>query len=204
MIGLSYKLEAIKQLTLFGAKLNDFKNYTGEEKVKQRHYFANKGPFSQSYGFSSSHVWMWELDNKESWALKNWCFSIVVLEKTLESPLDFKEIQPVPLKGDQSWVFIGRTDAEAEIPIFWPLDAKNWLTGKDPDAGKDWRQEEKETTGWDGWMASPAQWTWVWVHPRSWWWTGRLGVWQSMGLQRIWTWLSDWSELILEKGRFSE
>ena len=109
---------------------------------KQRHYFANKGPSSQSYGFSSSHVWMWELDYKESWAAKNWCFWTVVLEKTLESPLDCKEIQPVHPKGDQSWVFIGRTDFEAETPLLWPPDAKNWLIGKDPDAGKDWRWEE--------------------------------------------------------------
>ena len=120
---------------------------------KQRHYFANKGPSSQSYGFSSSHIWMWELDYKESWGTKNWCFLTVVLENTLESPLDFKEIKPVHPKGNQSWIFIGRTDAEAETPILWPPDVKNWLTGKDPDAGKDWRQEEKgmtedEMVGW--------------------------------------------------------
>ena len=101
---------------------------------------------SQSYGFSSSHVWIWELDCEESWAPKNWCFWTVVLEKTLESPLDYKEIQPVHSKGDQSWLFIGRTDAEAETPILWPPDVKNWLTGKHPDAGKDWGQEEKGTT----------------------------------------------------------
>ena len=113
---------------------------------KQRHYFDNKGPSIQGYGFSSGHVWMWELDYKESWALKNWCFWTVVLEKTLESPLDCKEIQPVHPKGDQSWVFIGRTDVEAETPILCPPDAKSWLIGKDPDAGKDWRREEKGTT----------------------------------------------------------
>ena len=113
---------------------------------KQRDYFVNKGPSSQGYGFSSSHVWMWELDYKESWALKNWCFWTVVLEKTLESPLDCKEIQPVHPKGDQSWVFIGKTDGEAETPILWPPDAKSWLIWKDPDAGKDWGQEEKGTT----------------------------------------------------------
>ena len=112
---------------------------------KQRHYFANKGPSSQGYGFSSSHVWMWELDYKEGWVLNNWGFWTAVLEKTLESPLDCKEIQPVPPKGDQSWVFIGRTDVEAQMPILWPPDAKSWLTGKDPDAGKDWRREEKGT-----------------------------------------------------------
>ena len=120
---------------------------------KQRHYFANKGPSSQSHGFSSSHLWMWELDYKESWALKNWCFWTVVLEKTLESPLDCREIQPVHPKWNQSWIFIGRTDAQAETPILWPPDAKNWLNGKDPDAGKDWSQEEKamtedEMVGW--------------------------------------------------------
>ena len=113
---------------------------------KQRHYFASKGLSSQGYVFSSGHVWMWELDCEESWVLKNWCFWTVVLEKTLESPLDCKEIQPVHLKGDQSWVFIGRTDAEVETPILWPLHAKSWLIGKDPDAGKDWGHEEKGTT----------------------------------------------------------
>ena len=114
----------------------------------QRHYFANKGLASQSYGFSSSHVWMWELDYKESWAPKNWCFWAVVLEKTLESPLDSKEIQLVNPKGNQSWIFIGRTDAEAETetPILWLPDAKNWVTGKDPDAGKNRRRQEKGTT----------------------------------------------------------
>ena len=106
---------------------------------KQRNYFVRKSPFSQSYGFSSSLVWMWELDYKESWVLKNWCFWTVVLEKTLESPLDCKEIQSVHPKGDQSWVFIGRTDVETETPILWPPDAKNWFIWKDPDAEKDWR-----------------------------------------------------------------
>ena len=97
---------------------------------KQRHYFANKGPSSQGYGFSSGHVWVWELGYKESWALKNWCFWTVVLESTLESPLDSKEIQPIHPKGHQSWIFIGRIDAEAEAPILWPPDAKNWLIEK--------------------------------------------------------------------------
>ena len=115
------------------------------KQTKQRHYFANKGPSSQGYGFSSSHVWMWELDYKESWAPKNWYFWTAVLEKTLESLLDCKEIQPVHPKGDQSWLFIGRTDVEAETPILWPL-SKSWLIWKDPDAGKDWGQEEKGMT----------------------------------------------------------
>ena len=118
---------------------------TGQCIKKQRHYFANSGPSSQSYGSSNSHVWMWELDCKESWAPKNWFFWTVVLEKMLESPLDCKEIQSVYPKGNQSWIFIGRTDAEAEIPILWLHDLKNQLIGKDPDAGKDWRQEEKGT-----------------------------------------------------------
>ena len=113
---------------------------------KQRHYFANKGPPCQSCGFSNSHVWMWELGYKESWAPKNWYFWIVVLEKTLQSPLDCKEIQPVHPKGNQSRIFTGRTDAEAETPIVWPPGAKNWLVWKDPDAGKDWRQEERGMT----------------------------------------------------------
>ena len=125
--------------------------------LKIRYYFANKGPSSQGYGFSSSHVWVWELEYKESWVLKNWCFWTMVLEKTLESPLDCKEIQPVHPEGNQSWIFIGRTDAEVEAPIIWPPDVKSWLIGKDPDAGKDWRQEEKrmtedETVGWHHWL----------------------------------------------------
>ena len=151
----------------------------------QRYHFTNKGPSSQSYSFSSSHVWMWDLDCKERWVQKNWCFWTVVLEKTLESPLDCKEIQPVHPKGNQSWIFIGRTDAEAETPILWPSDAKNWLIWKDSDAGKDWRQEEKGMTGWDGWMASLTQSTWIWASSGSWWWTGKPGVLQSMGLQKV-------------------
>ena len=121
--------------------------------LKSRHYFAHKGPSSQSHGFSSSHVWMWELNYKESWALKNWCFWTVVLEKTHESPLDCKEIKPVSPKGNQPWIFIGRTDVEAETPILWPPDGKKWPILKDPDAGKDWRQEGKWATevGWHHW-----------------------------------------------------
>ena len=123
---------------------------------KQRQYFTNKGPSSQSYGFSSSHVWMLELNYKESWAPKNWCFWTVVLEKTLVSPLNCQEIQPVYPKGDQSWVFIGRTDAEAETPILCPPDAKSWLIWKDPDARKDWGREkgmaEDEMARWHHWL----------------------------------------------------
>ena len=140
----------IKRRLLLGRKSYD---QPWQHIKTQRHYFANKGPSSQSYGFSSSHVWMWELDYKESWALKNWCYWTVVLEKTLESPLDCKEIQPVHPKGNQSWIVFGRTDAEAETSILWPPDVKYWLIGKDTNAGKDWRQEEKgmtedEMVGW--------------------------------------------------------
>ena len=117
----------------------------------------NKGPSSQNYGFSSSHVWMWELDHKEGWVPKNWCFWTVVLEMTFQSPLDCKEIKPVNPKGNQPWIFIGRTDADFKGPILWPPDVKSWLTGKDPDAGKDWGQEEKgateaEMAGWHHWL----------------------------------------------------
>ena len=120
---------------------------------KQRHYFVNKSPSSQSYGFSSSHVWMWELDYKESWMMKNWCFWTVVLEKTFESSLDCKKVKPDNPKGNQPWILIGRTDDEAETPILWPPDVKSWFIWKDPDDGKDWRQEDKrmtedEVVGW--------------------------------------------------------
>ena len=147
---------------------------------KQRHYFTDKGLSSQSYGFSNSHVWMWYLGHKESWAPKNWCFWTVELKKTLESPLDCKEIKPVNLNGNQSWIFTGRIDAEAEAPILWLPDAKNWLIGKDPDAGKGWRQEEKGTTedemvGWhhrshgilDGKELYRNEWL-DWTHAKGW------------------------------------
>ena len=131
--------------------------YPRQHIEKQRHFFANKVLSSKRYGFSSSHVWIWELDHKESWMPKNWCFWTVVLEKTLESPLNCKEIKPVHSKGNQPWIIIGRTDAEAEAPILWPSDAKSWLIRKDPDVGKDWRQEEKvmtedEVVGWHHWL----------------------------------------------------
>ena len=124
---------------------------------KQRCYFADKCPSSQSYGFFSNNVWMWELDYKESWSPKNWCFWIVVLEETLESPLDCKEIQPVNPKGNQSWIFIGRADTEAETPVLWLPDAKCWLIGKDPDAVENWRREKKgmtedEKVWWHHWL----------------------------------------------------
>ena len=132
---------------------------------KQRHYFVNNAPSSQGYGFSNSHVWMWELDCEESLALKIWCFWSMVLEKTLESPLDCKEIQPVHSKGNQPWVFFRRNDAEAETPVLWPPHAKNWLIGKDSNAGRDWGQEEKgmtedEMAGWHHWLdRHESEWT---------------------------------------------
>ena len=122
-----------------------------------------QSPYSQTYGFSSSHVWKWELDHRESWAPKNWCLWTVMLEKTLESPWHRKEIQLINSKGNKHWIFIGRTDAEASI--LWPADVRSLLIGKDSDARKDWGQKEKEVTeDWDGWMASLTQWTWVWAN----------------------------------------
>ena len=164
-----------------------------------------KGPSSQGYDFSSSHVWMWELDYKESWALNNWCFWTVELEKTLESPLDCKEIQPVHPKGNRSCIVIARTDVEAETPILlatWCEELTHlkslWCWERLKAGG------EGDNRGWDGWMASPTQWTWVWVNSGSWWWTGRSWVLQFMGSQRVghdwvtelnWTELADWCNL---------
>ena len=161
---------------------------------KQRHYFANQGLSSQSYGFSGSHVWMWVLDPERGWTPKNWCFWTVVLEKTLERPLDCKDIQPIHPKGNQSWIFIGRTDAEAETPILWSLDAmKNWLIWKDPDAGKVWRQEEKGMTedamvGWHH-RLDGREFELVLVMDREAWRAAVHGVTKSQ------TWLSEWTEL---------
>ena len=160
---------------------------------KQRHYFVNKGPSSQSYGFSSSHVWMWELDYKEIWGPQNSYFWTVVLN-TLESPLNCKEIQPVHPKGNQSWMFIGRTDAEA--PILWPPDAKYWLIGKDQCWERLKAGGEGDNRGWDGGMTSPTRWTWVWGSSGNWWWTEKPGVLQSMESQRVGhDWATELNEL---------
>ena len=176
-------------------KLKD--SYSLEEKLwqlryhikKQRYYFANKGPSSQGYGFSSGHIWMWELDCEESWVPKKWCFWTVVLEKTLESPLDCKEIQPVHPEGDQSWCSLEGLMLNLKLQYFghlmWRVDSLKRL----------WFWEglwagEVDDRGWDGWMASPTWWTWVWVNSGNWWWTGRPGVLRFMGSQRVW---HDWA-----------
>ena len=152
---------------------------------KQRHYFANKRPSSQGYGFSSSHVWMWDLDYKESWVAKNWCFLTVVLEKTLESPFYCKDIQPVHPKRNQSWIFIQRTDVKDKTPILWPPDVEKLTHWKRPWC---WARlkvgGEGDDRGLDGWMASLTWWTWVWASCESWWWTGKPGMLQSMGSHR--------------------
>ena len=177
------------QIVIAAMKLKDTYSSEGEYDQprqhikKQRFYFVNKDSSSQSYGFSSSHVWMWELDYKESWTPKNWCFWTVVLKKSLESHLDCKEIQPVYPKGDQSWVFIGRTDVETNTLATWCEELTHlkrpWCWERLRAGG------EGHGRGWDGWMASPTQWIWVWVDFGSWWWTGRPGVLRFMGLQRV-------------------
>ena len=155
----------------------------------------NKGPYSQSYGFSRSHIWMWELNCKEGWALKNWCFWTVVLEKTLENPLDCKEIQPVHSEGDQPWDFFGRNDAKAEAPVLATSceELTHWKSL--------WCCEglgsggEGDDRGWDVWMASPTQWTWVWANSGSWWWTGKSWRAAIHGITKSRTRLSNWTEL---------
>ena len=175
----------IKRCLFLGRKAKT--NLDSILKSRDKGQCANKGPSSQSYGFSSSHVWIWELDYKESWALKNWCFWTVGLEKTLESPLDSKEIQPVNSKGDQPWVFTGMTDVEAETPILWPIlqywEPTHWK--------RPWCWERLKVggkghkRGWNGWTASPIQWTQVWANFGRLWRTGKPGMLQSMGSQRV-------------------
>ena len=171
----------IKRHLLLGRKA-----MTNLDSVLKSSDITDEGPFSQSYGFFNSHVWMWELDHKESWVTKKWCFWTVVLEKTLESPLDSKELQPVNPKGNQSWIFIARSDAEAETSntlATWCEELTHWE--------RLWCWERLEAgakgddRGWDGWMASLTQWTWIWVNSGSWWWTGRPGVLWFMGSQRV-------------------
>ena len=179
----------IKRRSLLGRKvMTNLDSILRSRDIK----FANKGPSSQGNGFSSVHVWMCELDCEKSWMLKTWCFQTVVLEKIFESPLDCKEIQPVHPKGDQSWVFIGRTDAEAETPVLWPPHAKSWLMWKDHDAGRNWGQEEKGTTedemaGWHPWLdgMSLSKLRELVMDRRS-------GI---HGVAKIRTRLSDWTEL---------
>ena len=168
----------IKRRLLLGRKA-----MTNLDSILKSRDITNKGPSRQSYGFSSSHVWMWKLDHKESWVPKNWCFWTVVLEKTLESTMDCKKTKPFNPKENQSWIFIGRADTEALI--LQPSELKSQFIGKDPDAGKDWRQEEKDNRGWDGWMPSPTQRTWVWASSRRWWKTGQSGVLQSIRSQGV-------------------
>ena len=175
----------IKRWLLLGRKA-----LTNLDNILKSRDIINKGLSSQSYGFSSRHVWMWELDYKESWPLKNWHFWAVVLEKSCESPLDCKEIKSVNPKGNQSWILIGKIDSEAETPILWPPDAKNWLIGKDTDAGKKGRRRK----GWQSmrWLDGITKlMIWVWASPRSLWWTGKPGI---HGVAKSWTWLRDWTE----------
>ena len=152
---------------------------------KQRHHFADRGPYSQSYDFSSSHVWIWELGDKETWVLKNRCFGTVVLQKTFESPLDRKEIKPINPTGYQSSIFTGRTDAEAEAPILWPPDTKSRFIEKTLCWESLKAGGEGDVREWDSWMASLTQWTWVWASSGSWWRTGKPGVLPSIGSQRV-------------------
>ena len=170
---------------------------TNLDSILKSRDIANKGPSSQGYGFSSGHVWMWKLDCEESWALKNWCLWTVVLEKTLESPLDCKEIQPVYSEGDQPWDFFGRNDAKLKFQYF------GHLMRRVDSLGRLWSWEglgagrEGDDRGWDGWTASLTRWTWVWVNSGSWWWTGSPGMLWFIGSQRVrhdWATKLNWTE----------
>ena len=177
----------IKRCMLFGRKAM---TKLSKHIKKQKHYFTYKVSYSQSCGFSSSHVWMWELDHKEDWELKNWCFWTVVLEKTLESPLDGKEIKSVNPKGNQLWIFTGRTDTKTEAPVLWSPDAKSQLIRKDWERLKGGR--EGDDRGWDGWMALLTQWTWVWASScklvdREAWYAADCGITKSQTQLRDWT-----------------
>ena len=160
---------------------------------EQRHYSADKGPYSQGSGLPSGHARLWKLDHKEDGATKNWCLWSVVLEKTPESPLDCKEIQPVNLKGNPPWIFIGRTDAEVETAVFWSSVVNSWLIGKVWCRERLKVEEEEGIRGWDGWMASLMQWTWAWADFRRWWGTKRPGVLPGHGVTKNWIWLGDWA-----------
>ena len=171
---------------------------------KQRHYFVNRGPSNQGYGFSSGHVWMWELNYKESWALKNWCFWTVVLERTLESPLTARRSNQSILKEISPGCSLEGLMLKLELPILWPPDAKSWLIWNE----STWCWErlraggEGDNRGWDGWMASLTRWTWVWVDSGNWWWTGRPAVLQFMGSQRVrhnWATELNWTEFIVRE-----
>ena len=178
--------------------------------VEKQNHSTDKGLYIQGYGLPSGHVQLWKLEHKKGIMPKNWCLRTVVLEKTPESHFDSEEIKPVSLKENQPWILNGRTDAEAEAPVLWPPDAKNRLIGKDPDSGKYTRQSGKGIDrGWDGWMTSLTQWTWVWVSSGSWWWTGRPGLLQSMGSQRVgcdWVtelnWTDDWLQHFMARAIF--
>ena len=159
---------------------------------KQRYHFADKGQYGQDYGFSSSHLRLWEQDHKEGRVLKNRCFQTVVLEKTLESPLDSKESKPVNLKGNQPWILIGKIDPEAEALICFPLDANSWFIGKPWCWERLKAQGEGGNRGWDGWMTSPMQWTWTWANSRRWWGTESL-VCDIHRVSKSWKWLGYWT-----------
>ena len=168
------------------------KAMTNQDSVlkSKRHHFVDKGPYSQGYGLSRSHIWFWDLDHKECRAPQNWCFWTVMLEKTLESPLDCKEVKSVNVPGNQPWILIRRIEAEALI--LWLPDMNSWLTGKDLTHEKrPWCWERLKAKGeegsrrWNGWIALSIQWTWTWTNSRRWWGTGRPGMLQSMGSQRV-------------------